>query len=94
MSMLNHIFFYFCTSNPRLMLIDIMKTMATGHQIGWLTNGKLLNPYQKKVLDEAGISTRKWTELLFSEDNLLFTDLIKVCDIVGINVENVAEHYK
>lgn len=76
------------------MLIEIIEPMVTGHQLGWLTNGKLLNPYQKKLLKEAGLSTRKWTAMLYEDDSPILTDLIKVCDLVGINIEQVAVHYK
>ncbi|MGB5026205.1 MAG: hypothetical protein WBO44_12695 [Saprospiraceae bacterium] len=76
------------------MLIDILQLKVSGDQKGWLFNGKILNPYQKKVLNDAGISTRKWTELLYFDESPTFTDLIKVCNIVKINIEDVVEHYQ
>lgn len=94
MSMLNHLFVYICGLNPRLMLIEIIEPMVSGHHLGWLTSGKLLNPYQKRILHESGLSTRKWTSLLYEDDSPIFTDLLKVCEIVGINIEDVAVHYK
>ena len=92
--MLNHLFVYICNLKPNLMLAKILQPMLIGLELSWITRGTALNPYQRKILDEEGISAKKWTKLLFEDETPVLVDLLKVCKITGVNIEEVIVHYK
>lgn len=73
------------------MLADIIKPIVSGtEKSAWITTGKKLNEYQKQILKGEGWTTNKWTRLLFTEEDPILTDLIKLCRIIGIEHGEVA----
>ncbi|MBK6546425.1 MAG: hypothetical protein IPO86_10100 [Saprospiraceae bacterium] len=76
------------------MLLELVKPIVAGTPgESWLVSGKLLNPYQKKVLESEGISLTKWTHLLNNDTSPLMTDVVKICRIIGIKPEQVVASF-
>lgn len=73
------------------MLADIIKPLVLGtEKESWLVPGRDLNAYQKKRVFNEGLSIHKFTSLLFSDRDLIMTDVIKLCNIIGVEFKDVA----
>jgi hypothetical protein len=76
------------------MLIDIIKPIVQGtDKEAWLSQGKYLNRFQKQILLDKGWSTTKYTNLLFNDADPILSDVVKLCNIIGIPVEGVTAAY-
>jgi len=74
------------------MLADIIKPLVLGtEKEAWLVVGRDLNAYQKKRVFEEGLTIHKFTSLLFSERDPIMTDVIKLCNIIGVEFADVAK---
>jgi hypothetical protein len=72
------------------MLFDIIKPLvANTEKEGWLVAGQKLNAYQKRVLFDRGWSVSKFTRLLFNEKDPILSEVVGLCDIIGVDPKDV-----
>lgn len=81
-------FTYIC-ENLHMIGAKIQQALMKSGKPHWVMTGKQLNPYQKKHLFENGISTQKYTAMLYGNKDQQFSYIIKLCKALEINIADL-----
>lgn len=69
---------------------DVIKSIVQGtEKEAWLSAGKFLSPYQKRVITDHGWSIIKYIRMLYGDSDPLFKDVVTFSKITGIPVQEL-----
>ncbi|MEI2693689.1 MAG: hypothetical protein V9E90_01335 [Saprospiraceae bacterium] len=67
----------------------IQQALIAAGKPDWVMTGKQLNPYQKKLLADNGLSTQKYTALLYANKDQQFSYIVKLCKVLDLNISDL-----
>lgn len=79
---------YIC-ENLHMIGAKIQQTLIAAGKQSWVMTGKKLNPYQKQILADNGLSTRKFTALLYDNRDQPFSFVVKLCKALDIKITDL-----